>query len=60
MQHASHDLICVLDADCILKEDALSHAVSHFENDEVVAVGGRLLVKQEDYSVLERMDEYSQ
>ena len=36
IQHASHDIICVLDANCILEEDALSHAVSHFENDEVV------------------------
>ena len=58
IQHASHDLICVLDADCILKEDALSYAVSHFENDEVVAVGERLLVKQEDYSALERIQFY--
>lgn len=45
----------MLDADCILKEKALSQAVRHFENDEVVAVGGQLLVKNEDGSVLERV-----
>ena len=45
----------MLDADCILKENGLSQAVRHFENDEVVAVGGRLLVKNEDGSVLERV-----
>ena len=55
IRRAKNDLICVLDADCILKENALSQAVRHFENDEVVAVGGRLLVKNEDGSVLERV-----
>ena len=44
----------MLDADCILKENALSQAVRHFEHDEVVAVGGRLLVENEDGSLLER------
>lgn len=51
---AKNDLICVLDADCILKENALSQAARHFENDEVVAVGGRLLVANKDGSLLER------
>ena len=50
---AKNELICVLDADCILQEDALSQAVKHFQNDEVAAVGGRLLVKREDSSLLE-------
>lgn len=50
---ARNDLVCVLDADCILQEDALSNAVKHFQNDEVAAVGGRLLVKREDSSLLE-------
>ena len=54
IRRAKNDLICVLDADCILKENALSQAVRHFENDEVVAVGGRLLVANEDGSLLER------
>lgn len=40
-------------ADCILKDNALSQAVSHFDNDVVVAVGGRLLVAKEDGSLLE-------
>ena len=46
-------MICVLDVDCILKDNALSQAVRHFDNDEVVAVGGRLLVAKEDASLLE-------
>ena len=50
---ARNDLVCVLDADCILQEDAFSNAVKHFQNDEVAAVGGRLLVKREDSSLLE-------
>lgn len=41
-----NDLVCVLDADCILQEDALSNAVKHFQNDEVAAVGGRYLSKE--------------
>ena len=51
--HARNDLVCILDADCVLQEDALSKAVKHFRNDEVVAVGGRLLVKREDSCQLE-------
>ena len=51
--HARNDLVCVLDADCILRENALFKAVKHFQNDEVVAVGGRLLVKREDFCQLE-------
>ena len=50
---ARHDLVCVLDADCILQEDALSKAVKNFQNDEVVAVGGRLLVKRENSGQME-------
>lgn len=53
ISRAKNDLICVLDADCILKDNALSQAVRHFDNDEVVAVGGRLLVAKEDASLLE-------
>ncbi|NCB94778.1 MAG: glycosyltransferase family 2 protein, partial [Clostridia bacterium] len=33
---AKNNLVCVLDADCILKENALSQAVRHFENEAVV------------------------
>ena len=50
---AKNNLVCVLDADCILKENALSQAVRHFENEAVVAVGGRLVVINENSSALE-------
>ena len=50
---ARNDLICVLDADCILQEDALSKEVKHLQNHEVVAIVGCLLVKREDSSRLE-------
>lgn len=52
---AKNNLICELDADCILKENALSQAVRHFENEDVVAVGGRLVVINENSSALERI-----
>ena len=55
IRRAKNDLICVLDADCILKENALSQAVRHFENEAVVAVGGRLVVINENSSALERI-----
>lgn len=51
--YARNALVCVIDADCILQEDALSKVIKHFQNDEVVAVGGRLLVKRDDSSQLE-------
>lgn len=46
-------LVCVIDTDCVLKKDALYNAVKHFQSVEVVAVGGRLIVKKEDRSLLE-------
>ena len=55
IRRAKNDLVCVLDADCILEENALSRAMRHFENDEVAAVGGRLLVANEDGSFLEKV-----
>ena len=55
IRRAKNTLICVLDADCILKENALSQAVRHFENEDVVAVGGRLVVINENSSALERI-----
>lgn len=54
IRRAKNDLICVLDADCILNEGALALALRHFKNDEVAAVGGRLLVLNQDGSPLER------
>ena len=50
---AKYTLICVLDADCILQDDALSIAAKHFKNDKVAAVGGRLFVRREDGSAIE-------
>lgn len=55
IRRAKNNLICVLDADCILKENALSQAVRHFEDNEMVAVGGRLLVANADGSPLEKV-----
>ena len=40
---AAYDIICVLDADCLLQPDAFKHALRHFRDEKVVAVGGRLL-----------------
>ena len=51
--HTESDLVCVLDADCILHKDALANAVRHFSNADVAAVGGRLLVRTDDSSMLE-------
>ena len=47
------DYVCVLDADCILKEDAIYKAIVHFKDKDVYAVGRRLNVQIEDFSVLE-------
>lgn len=55
IRRAKNNLICVLDADCILKENALSQAVRHFEDNEMVAVGGWLLVANADGSLLEKV-----
>ena len=51
--HTKSDLICVLDADCILHKNALASVVRHFSNEDVAAVGGRLLVRTDDSSMLE-------
>lgn len=52
------DLVCVLDADCILHLNALENAVKHFRNEDVVAVGGRLIVKTDDFSFIESIQFY--
>lgn len=52
------DLICVMDADCILHKNALARAVRHFRNEDVDAVDGRLLVKTDDSSMLETIKFY--
>lgn len=52
---ADTDLICVLDADCVLKQDSLWELAANFHNRNVVAAGGRLLVEGENGSLLERI-----
>ena len=53
ISYAKNSFVCVIDADFILDEDALNNSVKYFQSDEVVAVGGRLIVKWEDHSLLE-------
>lgn len=52
------DLICVMDADCILHKNALALAVRYFRNEDAAAVGERLLVKTDDSSLLETIQFY--
>ena len=52
------DLICVMDADCILHKNALTSAVRHFRNEDVAAVSGRLLAKTDDTFLLETIQFY--
>lgn len=52
------NLMCVMDADCILHKNALERAVRHFRNEDVAAVGGRLLVRIDDSSMLETIQFY--
>lgn len=45
IEKASYDIICVLDADCLLQPHAFKHALVHFKDQSTVAVGGRLLTQ---------------
>lgn len=47
-----------MDSDCILHKNALACAVRHFRNEDVDAVGGRLLVRIDDSSMLETIQFY--
>ena len=58
IRYTNSDLVCVLDADCILQKDALENAVKHFESEDAVAVGGRLTVKKDDFSFIETINFY--
>ena len=49
------NIIAVVDADCILSNDALKRAVKHFENEDVVAVGGMLHTTNNNGTLLERI-----
>lgn len=53
IKYALGELIIVLDADCVLQKDALKTAIKHFEDKEVIAVGGLLQVQKEDDSFIE-------
>lgn len=52
------ELICVLDADCILDDNALMNIVKHFSNEIVVAAGGRLAVMKRSENLLVRIQDY--
>lgn len=58
IRYTNSDLVCVLDADRILQKDALENAVKRFDSDDVVEVGGRLIVKKDDSSFLESIQFY--
>lgn len=52
------ELICVLDAYCILDDKALKIASEHFKDYQVAAVGGSLKVMKESGMLLERIQSY--
>ena len=52
IQHAKHEFICVLDADCVLDEYAINIAMLHFEDVKVSAVGGKLKAMSEKKNLL--------
>lgn len=51
-------MIAVVDANCVLCDGALKTAKKHFENKDVAAVGGRLLVTEENQSILETIQSF--
>lgn len=57
-RRAQGEVIAVADASCVLCDGALKIAVNHFENEDVAAVGGRLLVIEEDWSLLEAIQSF--
>lgn len=52
IQQARYDFICVLDADCVLEENAVDEAMRHFDDQNVSAVGGRLEAISEKKNIL--------
>ncbi len=49
--HARYEYICVLDADCILDEDAICIAMRHFKDKNISVVGGRLKTMSEKKNI---------
>lgn len=52
------ELICVLDSDCMLDDNALMNIVRHFKDENVVAAGGRLAVMKRSEKLLVRIQDY--
>lgn len=52
IQHSKYKFICVLDADCVLEENTIINAISHFQDINVSAVGGRLKTSNEKHNIL--------
>ncbi len=52
IQQAKYELICVLDADCVLDEYAINIAMLHFEDENFSAVGGKLKAMSEKKNLL--------
>lgn len=55
---SSGELICVLDTDYLLDDNAFKIAVEHFKDYKVVTVGGSLKVMNESGKLLERIQGY--
>lgn len=55
---SNDELICVLDADYLLDDNAFKIAVEHFKDYKVVTVGGSLKVMNESGKLLERLQRY--
>ena len=55
---AAGELICVLDADCMLDDNALMNIVGHFKDESVVAAGGRLSVIQRNRKLIVKAQNY--
>lgn len=55
---SKYELICVLDADCILDDNALMNIIGHFKDESVVAAGGRLSVIQRNRKLIVKVQDY--
>lgn len=55
---SKYELICVLDADCMLDDDALMNIVRHFDDENVMAAGGRLAVMKRSRKLIVKVQSY--